>query len=80
MSSLLFILLILLFIMCFSIYNWWFQREKYKRLMEHEKKGLNPFNSPIAWSIYSVVSLLAILSIITYILYVLFKEIKELNI
>lgn len=79
MSRFLIILLVLLFIMCFSIYNWWFQREKCKRLMDNEKKGLSPFNSPFAWGIYSVVSLLAILGIVTYTLLVMFQGIMEFN-
>lgn len=75
MTTILGILMCLLFIMCFSIYNWWFQRDKYRRLLEHEKKGLNPLNSPIAWGIYSMISLVAILVIIMYLISDLMKKI-----
>lgn len=68
MLKILGLLLGLLFMMCFSLYNWWYQREKYKRLLEQQKKGLNPLNSPAAWAIYSVVSLLAILGVIAYLI------------
>lgn len=75
MLKILGILLCLLFIMCFSIYNWWYQREKYKRLLEQQKKGLNPLNSPLAWAVYSFVSLAAILGIIAYLISDLMKKI-----
>ena len=77
MTTVLVLFLSLLFIMCFSIYNWWFQREKYKRLLDQEKEGLNPFNSPMAWGTYSIISLIIILGIITYIIFDLIKKIMS---
>lgn len=79
MAKLIGIMLLLLFAMCFSIYNWWFQHEKYKRLMDNEKKKLSVFNSPIAWGLYSIMFLLTILGITVYLVYNFISKVMVLQ-
>jgi hypothetical protein len=64
------VLIILLMVaMCFSLFNYWFQNDKYKRLSKEEKSKLKLMNSPIAWLIYSIVSILATFFLIGYLVY-----------
>lgn len=79
MGTILILVMLMIVGMCFCIYNWWYQREKYKRLMDDEKKKLSPFNSPFAWACYSVVFLLIILVIVSYYVQRLMISIMELK-
>ncbi len=78
MGKLIIIILVLVFLLCFCIYNSWFQREKSKSMFEHEKKSISPFNSYIAWAIYSVVIGISIFLIIGYQIYILMEAIKNM--
>lgn len=64
---------------CFCIYNWWFQHEKFKRLLEDQKKKIGKFNTPFAWGCYSIVFILALLAIITYFIFVMMQGIKNIQ-
>jgi uncharacterized membrane protein len=64
------VLMILLMVaMCFSLFNYWFQNDKYKRLSKEEKSKLNWINSPTAWLIYSILSILGTFFLIGYLIY-----------
>jgi ABC-type Fe3+ transport system permease subunit len=78
MGKLILIVLVLVILLCFCIYNSWFQREKSKRMFEHEKKNISPFNSYKAWAIYSAVIAVSIFLIIGYEIYVLMDVIKNM--
>ena len=71
--------LVLLFAMCFSIYNYWFQKEKYKRLFEHEIKKLNRFNSPGAWLLYSILMFLSLLGVLCYVILKYYQAVMNLG-
>ncbi len=77
MGKLILIILVLVFLLCFCIYNSWFQKEKSKSMFEHEKQNISPFNSYKAWLIYSVVIALVIFLIIGYEIYMLMDTIKN---
>jgi hypothetical protein len=47
-------------------------------MFEHEKKKISPFNSYIAWAIYSVVIAVSIFLVIGYEIYVLMYAIKNM--
>lgn len=79
MGKIILIMLVLIFLLCFSIYNSWFQKEKMKRMFDHEIKKISPFNSYKAWAIYAVVIALAIFSVMGYEIYVLMDTIKNSN-
>ncbi len=78
MGKLILIVLVLVMSLCYCIYNWWYQREKFKRMLDHEKKKISPFNSHNAWAIYSIVIGLAIFLIIGYQIYVLMDTIQKM--
>lgn len=63
------LIIFLVVAMCFSLFNYWFQNDKYERLMKEEIKRLNWFNSPSAWLIYSIIFILATFFLIGYLIY-----------
>ena len=64
------VLIVLLVVgMCFSIFNYWFQNDKYKRLSKEEIQKLSRVNSPTAWLVYSIVSILGTFFLIGYLIY-----------
>ncbi|PYG84998.1 hypothetical protein LY28_03356 [Ruminiclostridium sufflavum DSM 19573] len=79
MGKIIIIMLVLVILLCFCIYNSWFQREKNKRMFEHEKKKVSPFNSYIAWAVYSVIIAAAIFSVVGYEIYVLMDAIQKIQ-
>lgn len=78
-EMLIFVILLLVIAMCFSLFNYWFQKDKYKRLAKEEIKKLNPLNSPSYWLAYFIVTFVATLSIITYYIYKLYMQILKLS-
>jgi hypothetical protein len=79
MGKLILILFALLLLLCFCIYNCWFQHEKSKRMFENEKKNISVFNTSAAWAIYSVVIFLAIVLIAGYEIYNLVIQVKKMS-
>jgi len=78
MGTMILIIFILVLVLCFCVYNSWFQREKNKRMFDHEKKNVSTLNNYIAWAVYSIVVFLAIITIIGYELYVLMNNIYKM--
>lgn len=78
MGTLILILFALLVLLCFCIYNCWFLREKSKRMFEKEKRNISPFNTYIAWAIYSVVVFLTIVFVAGYEIYKLMDQITKM--
>ena len=79
MGAIILVLFILLLLMCFCIYNWWFLREKNKRIPNIQKGKLSVLNNHITWGIGSLVILLVILSILGYELYNLMVTIVKMK-
>lgn len=77
MGRLILIMLVHVVLLCFCIYNSWFQREKSKSMFEHEKKKISPFNSYKAWILYSIIVAISIFLIIGYQIYALMDTIKN---
>lgn len=80
MGILIIITIALLFGLCFSLYNWWFQHEKYKRYLDHEKRTLSPWNSPFAWGCYTLIFFLTILGVILFFISELAGDLLQLKI
>ncbi|MCX7709596.1 MAG: hypothetical protein N2484_07065 [Clostridia bacterium] len=70
---------LLIIAMCFCIFNYWFQKEKYKRLTAVEIKKLNKLNSPAAWMTYFLLSFLFTVILISYYIYNLYIAIFKLG-
>jgi fatty acid desaturase len=79
MGTILLILFVLLLLMCFCIYNWWFLKEKNKRI-PMAQRGNQPFlNSHTAWGAAALILLLAILGIMGIELYQLVVNIMNMR-
>ncbi len=59
----------IVFALCFCIFNYWFQKEKYNRLPKAELEKQNKMNSPGVWLAASVILFLALLGIMSYYIY-----------
>lgn len=79
MGKIILIIFILVLALCFCIYNSWFLHEKYKRMLDHEKKKVFIFNSYIAWIIYSLLIFSALIIIIGYEISVLINSIYNMQ-
>ena len=77
MYALIFVALI--FVMCFCLFNYWFQKEKYRRMSNEEIKRLSSFNSPSAWIAYFIVSFFTTLALICYFVYKMYIEIFKMG-
>lgn len=73
------LIVVMVFGMCFALFNYWFQRDKYKRLVREEIKKLNRFNSPGAWLTYTIVFFIGLLVIVSYYIYKLYVAIFQLS-
>lgn len=71
--------LLCVFGLCFSIFNLWFQQDRYKRVDKEELQRLNWFNSPPAWLLYTGVFFIALLGILSFYIFRLMTAITELN-
>lgn len=72
-------IILLVIAMCFCIFNYWFQKEKYNRMTTEEIDRLSKFNSPAAWIVYTLISVAATLIIISYYVYNLYLAILEMQ-
>lgn len=70
---------ILIFGLCISIFNYWFQNDRYKRMTEEEIKRFSRFNSPNAWLLYTMIFFVGTLGIISYYIYNLYVAIMKLR-
>lgn len=72
-------IMILVFVLCFLIYQWWFQNSRFRTMPEVTKAKVKPYNRPIAWALYALVVFLGVLALIAYEIMVLFGYILELE-
>lgn len=73
------LLFILLLLMCFCLYNWWFLREKNKRIPNVQKAKLPIMSNHVTWGIGTLVLLGIILSLLGYELYNLIVNIIKIR-
>jgi hypothetical protein len=79
MGTKILVLFVLLLLMCLCLYNWWFLKEKNKRIPNVQKVKLSVMNNHITWGIGSLVILLIILSFLGYGLYNLIVNIIKMQ-
>lgn len=65
--------------LCFCIFNWWFQKEKYNRMTRDELLRQNKLNAPHVWLSLSIFLFLLILGIISYCIYKYYIAIMKLQ-
>lgn len=73
------ILLLLVFLLCFLIYQWWFEQSRSRNMSEARKSRTKFYNRPAAWALYSIVVFLIILSLISFQIMGLMENIMKLN-
>lgn len=71
--------IVLVFVLCFLIYQWWFQSSRFRTMPEVTKAKVKAFNRPWAWMLYSIIVFLGILALIGYQIMVLFGYILEMQ-
>lgn len=76
----LYAIIILVFLLCFFIYQWWFQNSRFRNMPDLERAKIKPYNRPIAWAIYSVIVFILLVTLIGYQIFILMGYIMELDI
>lgn len=79
MGTMILILFALLLLMCFCIYNWWFLKEKNKRIPSVQRTQVSILNNHVFWGIGALAILLIILGITAYELYILIVNIMKMQ-
>jgi len=62
----LYMILILVFLLCFTIYQWWFQSTRFKQMSEKDQDKIDFYNKPLSWMTYSLVLFVLVLGLIGY--------------
>lgn len=73
------IILLLVFMLCFLIYQWWFEQSRVRNMSEARRNKIKFYNKPAAWAIYSIIVFLMILSLISFQIMGLMEGLLELN-
>ncbi len=73
------VILFLVFLLCFTIYQWWFEQSRARNMSELRKSKIKVTNRPAAWAIYSVIIFLSILVLISLQILGLTEALMELN-
>lgn len=77
--NVLLIIMGLTFLLCFTIYQWWFQSSRFKQMAERDRDKVQALNRPLAWVIYSLVLFIAIIGIISFYIMQLMDVIMKLQ-
>lgn len=73
------ILLALVFLLCFFIYQWWYEQSRNRNRSQAQIDAIKLYNRPKAWAVYSLITFFIILSIIGYWIYKLMFAVIQLN-
>lgn len=68
-----------MFGLCFCIFNYWFQKEKYSRMVREELETRGKQESPRIWLILSIILFIALLGIVSYYIYQLALAVRQLQ-
>ena len=73
------LILLFVFLLCFTIYQWWFEQSRTRNMSELRKGKIKFYNRPAAWATYSVILFFAILILISVQVLGLMEALMELN-
>lgn len=73
------IIMALIFVLCFLIYQWWFQSSRFRNMPEVTRSKVKPYNRPLAWALYSLIVFLAVIALIGYQIMVMMDYIMQLD-
>ena len=74
------IILALVFLLCFTLYQWWFQSTRFKQMSDKDQKKINLLNKPLAWMLYSISLFFIVIILIAYHIMQLMEAIMNLDI
>lgn len=75
----LYILLLLVFLMCFTIYQWWFQGSRFKQMSDRDQAKIKVYNKPMAWMIYSLTLFIMVIILIGFNILKLMESVMKLE-
>lgn len=64
--TIIWIVLLLIFLLCFFIYQWWFEQSRFRQMTEKRKAMTKWYGHPLFWMILSILVFLALIGIISY--------------
>jgi len=73
------IILGLVFLLCFTIYQWWFQGSRFKQMSDRDQEKVGIYNKPIAWMLYSISIFLIVIVLIGYNIMRLMESVMNLD-
>ena len=59
------LILFLVMILCFLIYQWWFEHSRLRQMSEARRSKIKWYNRPGAWATYSLVVFIIVLLLIS---------------
>ncbi len=71
--------MILVFLLCFLIYQWWFQSSRFRNMPNVTRLKVKAYNRPLAWAIYSIIVFVILLFMIGNQILILMEYIMELQ-
>lgn len=73
------VVLLLVFLLCFFVYQWWFEQSRYRQMTEKRKAKVQWYSRPVFWLLLSVGAFFALLTIIAVHLARVTEALMELN-
>ncbi len=64
--------------MCFCIFNYWFQKEKYNRMTREQRAKQKRLSSPGIWLLLSILLFVALLAIVSFYIYRYYQAVQNL--
>lgn len=74
------IILALVCLLCFTLYQWWFQSTRFKQMSDRDQNKIKSLNKPLAWMLYSISLFLIVIILIGYQIMQLMNAIMKLDI
>lgn len=73
------IILLVVFVLCFLIYQWWFIQSRYRNMTDTERNRIKTYQRPIAYAIYSAIVFLVLVILVSIEIKNLMDAIMQLN-
>lgn len=73
------IILSLSFLLCFTLYQWWFQNSRNKQMSDRELAKIKWYNKASAWMVYSLLIFILVIGLISYNILVLMDAVMSLD-
>jgi len=71
--------LVLVFMMCFFVYQWWFEQSRVRNMTQKRRAKVKWYNKPAFWMVLTIATFLALIAILSVQLAGLTEALMELN-